>query len=234
MTTTATHLFTCARHWPDLAEAVAQPAIHGGFGIGLRGHLAALADDDQQEYDRWQAAALRALERDPIQLGQRPIPIRLAILDTMTLVETALLDLADQTAALVQRSPMPHAPRTWPTADRARRNQLADADATDRRRWQYVGRRTAPRAALWLLARVQGQGGPFTALSEQQHARIARTAADAAGRVERALDIASQQRTLERRCGCGGQIDVYGGAGVRPTAHCTGCGRVWAEGVIAA
>jgi hypothetical protein len=42
--TTAAHLRTIALHWADLHDALDQPAIHHGFGIGLRGHLAA-ADD---------------------------------------------------------------------------------------------------------------------------------------------------------------------------------------------
>jgi hypothetical protein len=49
------------------------------------------------------------------------------------------------------------------------------------------------------------------------------------------LDIAAQRRTLEQRCACGGEIDVHGGEGRLPVAHCTGCGRIWTEGgVIAA
>lgn len=237
MTTTATHLRTIALHWADLHEAVGTPATIGAFGVGLRGYLAALdqADADQLEYDRHQAAHLRSLERSSDQLGERPAPVRLAILDTMGAIEAALVDCADQTAADVQRSPMAYAPRGWPAADRARRDQLARADALDPRRWKYRGHRTAPYAALWLLARVERVGGPFTALSEAQRARIGTVAEGAAERVERALDIAAQRRTLERPCACGGKIDIHGGEGRVPLAHCKGCGQVWTEGgVIAA
>ncbi|MBW5420304.1 hypothetical protein GKQ77_01795 [Streptomyces sp. BG9H] len=229
MTTTATHLRTIALHWQDLREAVGAPAQHGAFGLGLRGYLAALdqTDADRLEYDRHQAAHLRSLERSSDQIGERPAPVRLHILDTMRAVETALVETADQTAAVVQRSPMTYAPRGWPTADRARRDVLARADALDPRRWRYAGRRTAPYAALWLLARVARAAGPFTALPEREERHIGCVAAGAAARVERALDIAVQRRTLEQRHDCGGAIDVHGGEGRAPLAHCTGCGQIW-------
>ncbi|MYR46774.1 hypothetical protein GTW67_33150, partial [Streptomyces sp. SID5910] len=97
MTTTATHLRSIAIHWSDLREAIAAPALHDGFGAGLRGYLARLdqADAEQLEYERHQAAHLRALERDPMQLGDRPTPVRLHILDTMRAVEAALIHCAD-------------------------------------------------------------------------------------------------------------------------------------------
>ncbi|MEV0443507.1 hypothetical protein AB0I84_13205 [Streptomyces spectabilis] len=236
MTTTATHLRTIALHWADLHEAVGAPARVGAFGLGLRGYLARLdqLDAEQQEYERHQAVHLRSLERGPDQIGERPAPVRLTILDTMRPIEAALVECADQTAAIVQRSPMAYAPRSWLAADRARRDQLARADALDLRRWRYTGRRTAPYAALWLLARVERAAGPFTALREQEERRIAAVAAGAAGRVERALDITAQRRTLEQRHDCGGAIDVHGGEGRAPLAHCTGCGRVWTGGGVAA
>lgn len=233
MTTTAAHLRTVALHWNDLRDALGQPAIHHGFGIGLRGHLAALNEPDMDLLAR--ARADERADSSPDAPGERPVPIRLHILDTMNTVEQALIDCADQTAAIIQRSPMAGAPRSWPAADRERRNQLALADAADPRRWKYTGRRTAPYAALWLLARVEHRGGPFTLLPQREAARISAVAADSANRIERALDIAAQQRTLEQRHEeCGGTIEIHGGAGAKPLGHCTKCGRVWAEGVIAA
>ncbi|QJT04379.1 hypothetical protein G9272_32190 [Streptomyces asoensis] len=237
MTTAATNLRTVALHWADLHEAVGQPTQLGAFGLGLRGYLARLEDADRAEfnYDRAHAAHLRSQERDPIQIGVRPVPVRLHILDTMRAVEASLHGTADQIAADVQRAPMPFAPSNWPAADRERRNQLARADAADPRRWRWTGRRrSASYTALWLLARIEGKGGPFRALTVVQLEQIGVVAAGAAERVERALDIAAQRRTLEQRHGCGGAIDVHGGEGRPPLAHCTGCGVVWAEGVIAA
>ncbi|WP_309029082.1 hypothetical protein [Streptomyces alfalfae] len=237
MTTTATHLRTIALHWKDLHEAAGQPVQHGAFGLGLCGYLARLdeLDADQQEHQRQQAAHLRSLERDPIQLGERPVPVRLHILDTMRAVEAALHDTADQIASAVQRPPMAFAPSSWPAADRERRNQLARADAADPRRWRWTGtRRPVPYTALWLLARAEERPGPFRPLTGVQRDQVAGAAMGAADRVERALDIAAQRRTLEQRCACGGAIDVHGGEGRAPLAHCTGCGRIWTEGGVAA
>jgi hypothetical protein len=238
MTTTATHLRTIALHWTDLHEAAGQPTTVGAFGLGLRGYLARLdeADTEQLEYERHQAAHLRALERDPLQLGDRPTPVRLHILDTMRAVEAALTETADQVAAAVQRQPMPFAPSSWPAADRERRNQLARADVADPRRWRWTGhRRPASYAALWLLARIEARPGPFRALTVLETEQIAAVAAGACERVERALDIAAQRKTLEQRHDCGGRIDVHGGEGRPPVAHCTGCGRIWTEqGTVAA
>ncbi|MFF8679523.1 hypothetical protein ACF07F_16590 [Streptomyces sp. NPDC015237] len=251
MTTTATHLRTVALHWTDLHDAAGQPAQVGAFGLGLRGYLARLdqADAEQIEQERLQAVHLRSLERDPIQIGERPVPVRLHILDTMRAVEAALIACADDIAHAAQRAPIagPTARRTAThpyltqreadiaAADRNRRTQLAHADLADPRRWRYTGRRTAPHAALWLLARIERAPGPCRRITEDEERRIGAVAAGAADRVERALDIAAQQRTLEQRCACGGAIDVHGGEGRVPVAHCTGCGRIWTEGgVIAA
>jgi hypothetical protein len=250
MTTTTAHLRTIALHWHDLHDAAGAPSQIGAFGLGLRGYLAALEDTDRQEYLRAHRAWRHAHDRDPLQLGDRPVPVRLHILDIMRQVEDALVQCADDIAAAAQRAPIagPTARRTAvapyltqreadiAAADRHRRAELARADLVDPRRWRYTGdRRTAPHAALWLLARVQRAPGPCRRITEQEEQRIGHVAAGAAARVERALDIAAQQRTLEQRCACGGAIDVHGGEGRAPLAHCTGCGRIWSEGgVIAA
>ncbi|MFC9682693.1 hypothetical protein [Streptomyces sp. NPDC056948] len=245
MTTTATHLRTIALHWTDLHDAAGQPTQIGAFGLGLRGYLARLdaADVEQLEYEAHQAAHLRSLERDPIQLGTRPVPVRLHILDTMRAIEAALVQCADDIAAAAQRAPVP-----MPAArkvngstyrslreariaheDRQRRTQLALADQRDPKRWRYTGRRTAPHAALWLLARVERAAGPCRRITDVEEQRIGTVAAGAADRIERALDIASQKRTLEQPHHCGGVIDVHGGEGRTPVAHCTGCGVIWTE-----
>lgn len=234
MTTTAsTNLRTVVLHWPDLRDALAAPAILDGFGRGLRGYLAAADEQDIEAL-----AQARADERADTGTGAsvpRPLPLRVTVLDTMTAVETALHECADQIAAAVQRAPMTPAPRTWPAGDRARRNQLAAADRLDPRRWKWTGRRPgAQYSALWLLARVEDRGGPFRPLTAMQRDQIAAVARDCAARVEAALDIAAQRRTLEQRHDCGGRIDLHGGAGRTPVAHCTGCGRIWTEQPVAA
>ncbi|MER5213679.1 hypothetical protein ABT063_24685 [Streptomyces sp. NPDC002838] len=233
MTTTATHLRTIAVHWTDLEDALATTGTGTWPPAGrMSDYLNALDQADEQlaEAARWQAAYNRKfLDRDPNQVGETRPPLRIAILDTMRTVEAALVETADQVAAVVQRSPMPFAPRSWPAADRARRDQLARADAADPRRWRYTGRRTAPYAALWLLARVQRGPGPFTALEPRHDRLIVNVAAEAAQRVERALDIAANVATLTQACpDCGGRLQIHGGAGAPPVAHCTGaCGHVW-------
>lgn len=246
MTTTATHLRTTALHWTDLRDALGQPAIHMGFGIGLKGHLALLTEPDPDTLAQYRAD--ERADSSPDALGDRPVPVRLHILDTMHRVENDLIELADHIARQVQRDPipLPSARRTATSpyasqreadiahADRQRRTQLAHADLVDPRRWRYTGRRTAPHAALWLLARVERAPGPCRRLDDEQERRIGVVAAGAAERVERALDIAAQRKTLEQLHDCGGRIDVHGGEGRAPLAHCTGCGAVWAEGVIAA
>ena len=243
MTTTATHLRTCALHWTDLTDALGQPAIHHGFGIGLRGHLALLTEPDPDVLAQYRAD--ERADSSPDAPGERPVPVRLHILDTMNQVENDLTACADHIARQVQRDPIPlpsARPATYTSqreadiayADRQRRTQLAHADLVDPRRWRYTGRRTAPHAALWLLARIERAPGPCWRLDDDQERRIGVVAAGAAVRVEQALDIAAQRRTLEQLHDCGGRIDVHGGEGRAPVAHCTRCGRIWAEGVIAA
>ncbi|KMS78682.1 hypothetical protein ACZ91_63350 [Streptomyces regensis] len=223
MTTTATHLRAIVQLWPDLYDALGAPPILGAFGQGLRGYLRALEDADREE-----AAALRALERSPDQIGVRPAPIRIRVHDTMRLVEKVMVDLADQIAADIQRSPLTAAPASWPPADRARRDALAAADREHPHRWQYVGSRTAPQAALWLCARVENIPGPQKPLTEEHHQKIATTAAGAADRIEQVLDTGARTAALEPPCpDCAGQLTVHGGAGTPPTAHCVGCGRTW-------
>jgi hypothetical protein len=248
--TTAQQLQTIARLWPDLEDALAAPTQHSWPPVELRGYLQAMEqlDAEEQEARRHRAAALRALERSPDQLGARPVPISLTVHDTMWAVEAALVDTADQIARAVQRAPMqpPASARAavarsraerlaW--ADRARRIEQARQDAADPRRWHETGAgRTAIRAALWLSGRASGSSGPFRPLSavEQQH--VARVAAGALGRVEAALDLADARRVLASThpCACGGTIEVYGGAGAQPVARCQGCGAIWHEGGVVA
>ncbi|MFB7711622.1 hypothetical protein [Streptomyces sp. NPDC056105] len=240
MTTTATHLRTIALHWTDLRDALATTGLATWPPAGrMADYLSALdrADEQLVEAARWQAAYARQyLDRDPSQVGETRPPLRIAILDTMRVVEAALHDTTDQIASSVQRPAMRPAPATWPAADRERRNALARADAADPRRWRWTGRRRpAPYTALWLLARVENQPGPFRRLTGPEAEQVGVVAAGAAERVERALDITAQKRTLAQRCPCGGEIDMHGGEGRPPVAHCVGCGRIWTEsGVIAA
>ncbi|MFD3929707.1 hypothetical protein [Streptomyces sp. NPDC058614] len=238
MTTTATHLITVLRHWNDLHNALGTRATQtwppAGRMTDYLNHLDNL-DAEEQEAERHRALALRTLERDPSQPGHSAAPLRIPLLDTMRTVQAALIECADITAAAVQRAPMGLLPATYPAADRARRELLAMKDAHDPRRWKWTGTRTAQHAALWLYCRITDQHGPFAPLTDEQRVHIRHVAEGAAERIERALDIAVQRAPLARPCPeCGGQLEMHGGAGANPVAHCTSCGKVWAEGVIAA
>ncbi|MDX3034174.1 hypothetical protein [Streptomyces scabiei] len=232
MATTAEHLRTIALSWTDLADALGGGSAPvwppAGRMSDYQRHLAE-ADADLAEAARHLAAYRRQfLDRDPNQIGETRPPISIPIFDVMRAVEAGLIHCADQVAAAVQRSPMPFAPRTWPTADRARRDQLARADSVDPRRWRYGGRHTAPHTALWLLARVQGRPGPFRPLPDREHRLIANVAEEAARRIEDALDVGERKATLARPCpDCGGRLQLHGGAGAPPVARCTSCGHVW-------
>lgn len=211
MTTTAQQLQNVARHWPDLEEALAVPTTSSWPPAGLRHYLAALEDADTLE-----TSALRALERNPEQLGTRPVPINLRIHDTMRAVEAALQETATQIAATNQH----HVETSHP------------------HRWRYTGRPPgAVHTALWLSARADGVFWPGRALTDTQHRHVAHVAAEALRRVETALDLADGRRDLTSThpCPCGGTIEIYGGAGALPVARCKNCGAIWSErGVVAA
>lgn len=243
MNKTAADLRTVITTWVDLNDALGMPAAVGGFGRGLRSYMTLLEETDADA-----AAELRALERDPAQLGQRPIPIRLAVYSTMRTVEAALLGCAAAVAEHVQRHPIPMpAPRRAAHArtradrvawdDHARRVQAAQDDAADRRRWRWTGTQpNAPYAALWLLGRVEGKPGPFRPLAPAQQQHITHVAAEGRRRIEQVLDTGSETATLTTPCpDCGGTITIHGGAGASPLAHCRDCGGVWTEqGAVAA
>ncbi|ROQ35840.1 hypothetical protein EDD98_4917 [Streptomyces sp. PanSC19] len=168
------------------------------------------------------------------------MPISLRVHDTMRAVEAALLDTAACLARSVQRPPVQLPPparaataRTrgeclvW--EDRARRIEQARQDSADTRRWHTTSAgRTAIRAALWLSGRADGRSGPFRPLSDTEEQHLAR--------VKPALDLSDVRRelTAEHPCQCGGTIEVYGGAGARPVAHCKECGTIWHEGGVVA
>lgn len=250
MTTTA-HLSTVILHWPDLVEALGGTSHPTWPPAGrMSDYLRALEqrDAEQLEAERHRALALRTLERDPAQLGERPIPIRLPVHETMRIVRAALLHCADAVAETVQRTPMkPPPPRRASHArtraerlaweDHARRVQTAQEDAADGRRWRWTGiRPDAPYTALWLLGRVQGAPGPFRPLTDAEAERIATVARGAAERVEQALDVGERTAAIALPCPeCGGRLNLHGGAGASPVARCTACGKVWSgNGAVAA
>ena len=209
--TTSQHLRTIATIWTDLRDALGAPTQSSWPPVTLRGYLNAL-----EQHDAAEAAALRALERNPDQLGTRPVPIDLRIHDTMRAIEAALHETATQIAAT---------------------NQLG-AHTSHPHRWNFTGQpRGAVWTAVWLCARVEGVFWPGRPLTEEQHRHVAHVATGALDRIEQALDLADGRRELSsaHQCPCGGTIEVYGGAGAAPVARCQRCGALWSEaGVVAA
>ena len=214
-------------HWEDLETALGAPNTSCWPPAGLRHHLAQQARRDVLA----ERTALRALERDPRQIGESQAPISLDVVDTMAAVTAQLVELADHIASRVQRPSMSRAPREWHSRDRALRNQAAARDAADRRRWRYVGTRTAVDAATWLDARLVGAPGPFRPMTGLLHERIAHVATHAAVDVLRALELTRQARRLDMPCPhCRATaLDVQGGDGTPPSVYCRACGRVWRE-----
>ncbi|MCY0960838.1 hypothetical protein [Streptomyces sp. H27-H5] len=176
----------------------------------------------------------RGEERDPQQIGETPAPVSLLVLDTARLVEGTLVHLADTLAPAITRQAAPHAPadwqtRGWTTADRDRRNALAEREQGDPRRWRYTGLRTAEYAAGWLHARVTGQDGPFWTLTAAQLLHVEQVAAGCADRIAAALDLDARDIPNDRPCPrCSGRLLLTTGAGRPPTARCEDCASTWA------
>ncbi|WP_328962947.1 hypothetical protein [Streptomyces virginiae] len=228
--TTAQHLATIGILWPHLDNALDQ---HGGSSWPpagrMRDYLTALDQADADE-----ARALRALERDPQQVGETRAPLNIRILDTARLVEGTLVHLADTIAPQITITASTHAPadwlaRGWAPEDARRRDTTAVFEQADPARWRYVGLRTAEYAAGWLHARVLGEDGPFRPLSAAQLLHVEQVAAGCADRIAAALDLTTRTTPAGHPCpSCFGELTVISGGGRDPEARCAGaCGRVW-------
>lgn len=178
----------------------------------------AIADD---------AAAERA-ERTPDALGERPVPIRLAVLDTIRDLDETLIGCADVIAAAVQR-PVTGMPRGdlagWTMANVDYRARLARQDRTDPRRWHY-GAGTCPdaaTAATWLLTRIEGRPGPCRPLTDREARYIGHAAVAARARLDRALGIAAREDPGHRPCPVRQAAEGPSRRGKpRPTVPCDG------------
>ncbi|AQW55265.1 hypothetical protein ACIQPP_05445 [Streptomyces violaceusniger] len=174
-------------------------------------------------------------DRDAGRLAELPAPLRLHVVDACVAVETALCEIADEIAAEVQLAPLPSAVarraayRTAREAqiaadDRARRDEFAAADAASPARWSFtLGDRTAVRAALWLLDRLDDEVGPCKPVSDAQRARIALVACEAAQRIERTLGAERRHVPMpdDRPCPwCGAALTMHGGGTDTPMVTC--------------
>ncbi|MEV5911089.1 hypothetical protein AB0M00_19575 [Streptomyces chartreusis] len=178
-------------------------------------------------------------DRDGLGLGERPVPLRLHVVDACRAVENALCTLADEIAADVQRAavqpmrPVKH--RGYATrreaniaaADRDGRDALAALDAASPVRWSYTGGRSAVRAAEWLLDRIEDRPGPFRPLRGVHRAHIAVVAAAAARRVERTIGGSVDRHSvpMEDPCPyCGSRLTMHAGGGENDAVTCSGPG----------
>jgi hypothetical protein len=165
-------------------------------------------------------------DRDPGRLGERPVPLRLHVVDACRAIEDALASLADEVAAAVQRAPITPLRRPNP-ADPVARDLalLAARDEADPRRWRYnLGDRSAPTAAGWLLARVLDEPGPCGPLPDMWVYRIGQVAVTAANRIDRVIGSGRRTAPMDRPClWCGSTLVLHDDdSSVIPYVTCTG------------
>jgi hypothetical protein len=148
-------------------------------------------------------------DRDPAQLGERPVPIRLHVADACRAIELALCGLADSISA---RDAV--APSDWHTEDLTRR--VYPEDWHDRERTM----RTVPTAVRYLLGRL---GGPCCATHDREQARIAAYAREAAARLDRVLGTGRTAAVMPGRpCPwCGGELVLHTEAGTVMSVTCS-------------
>ncbi|MFE5658343.1 hypothetical protein ACFQ9H_19400 [Streptomyces sp. NPDC056517] len=136
-------------------------------------------------------------DRDPAQLGDRPVPIRLHVADACRAIEIALCSLADA---------------------------IGIPDALDYADWYGRDReqRTAPNAARWLLARY-GEGPAVSALHGRERIRIDGYAREAAARLDRVLGTGRSASPMPGRpCPwCGGELVLHTEAGTVVSVTCS-------------
>ncbi|WP_224275800.1 hypothetical protein [Streptomyces sp. LS1784] len=226
MTSTAhTDLTHIAANWPALRELLeARTPSTWPPVMGLQ-HI---DQDEDQLAAANQAAAVERAERTAVAPGERPAPLRVSILDTITELDAELVALADEIASSVQRPAFTtRFASAAPNDDVARSLALMGLkDQQDSRRWRFnMAHRDGARAATWLAARVEGQDGPFRPLSDNQRARIATVAAAIRRRLDQALgDTQDVTRThLHVKCGCGSALEMLTGSG-EPHIICRHCG----------
>lgn len=176
-------------------------------------------------------------DRDAVVLGERPVPLRLHVVDACRAVEAALCELADQVAADIQRDTVKPLRRAIPGDPVGLQlAMLAAKDEADPARWRFTrGERTAVRAAAWLLARWRGDEGPCLPLHSAHRARIALVAREAARRVEQTIGGTVDRFAvpMDRPCPyCGDRLTMYAGGGEDDAVRCSGPGCAAPVGLV--
>lgn len=209
----------------DAAEVAAQQLTHGQQLVTTRhpngtityecAHCDRVGEGDEHP--------LR-LDRAAEQLGERPVPLRLHVVDACRAVEIALCTLADEIAGDVQRDvirpprkPNPKDPHACELAG------LAAADDADPLRWRYnvTDRRTAIHAADWLMDRLTGALGPCLPIHDGHRERITLYAREAARRIERVIGSDRRSVKLPRPCPwCGGELMMHTAPDALPVVSC--------------
>ncbi|MGW7197527.1 hypothetical protein [Streptomyces chryseus] len=166
-------------------------------------------------------------DRQPGQLGERPVPLRLHVVDACRAVEVALCSLADQIAAEIQRDTVKALRRPIPGDPVGLAlGMLAARDEADPARWHFtMGDRSAVHAAEWLLGRLRGDEGPCMPLRDHHRASIGLVAREAARRIERTIGGTVDRYTvaMDRPCPyCGSTLTMHAGGGENDTVTCAG------------
>lgn len=214
-------------NWDTLRDMLTTPTTATWPPTSLSDYLNALDQADAEQYAAEQAA--EHAERTATAMGERPVPLRLTVVDTIRALDAALLHLADTLASAIQRPAATVRRSAGPGDILGRQLRLiATQDEADTARWRFnLTDRSGRTAARWLAARVAGEPGPHRPLTEDELATVARVAAGARERLDKALGIGRREDPIPRRCSCGGRMVMRQGGGQDPEVQCEGCGTRW-------
>lgn len=221
-------LTTIITRWDDLRDMLTTPAPSSWPPAGRMADYQAQLTEDEQAVLHAQAAAERA-ERTSLALGERPVPIRLQVLDAIRVIDEQLLYCADQIASSCQRPAATVRISAGPADEIGRTLRLAAArDAADPARWHWNGtHRDGLTAARWLVDRIDGKPGPHRALLLGERERIAAIAEAARRRIEQTLGLGRREDPIVRRCPCGGPMVMRQGGVLDPEVQCQKCEITW-------
>lgn len=199
--TAAADLASIRTHWTDLQTMRTVATVQQWPPTSLRDYLNALEQADRDQY----AAEARAErdERTADAPGERPVPINLAIVDTIRAVEAGLCGTADHLSAWE--------PHTLRYSEAWRGRWSPDTS------WRHG----VPWACTYLAGALAWLPGP-------QREQVAQAAREARHRVETALGSSRRRDVARRACPhCSGQLVLVHGGDDLPQASCTGCTRSW-------